>query len=1115
MIYFGQFNNVEGDTLSVILGNKSEVDEAKVDQQVVFDITKKDYQVPIHEDAIDCFGFNYDKSLANNQIIIPEVKTSMLEENESCMNLGKNTTPPNIRFDITGYKAEVDATGEITYTEVTLPKEALTISYVNKFYSPYVTGFDSFLTAWQVMIDGVSFPDNENFYQVKIDIQYEGFNYQDELLAPAWRHIYYLKNTEFRLPNYYSIKASPDQYWSLPDEWESVVSSDPRVAGLVFTDDVELYIGELGECLLTFVEGGILSFCKVESMWMNYIGIDFADDPITIETKSEKGLLSPYKGTNATVRLLSKTPMFDLLSDELNSKTVKIFKNNDLIFYGYITPNIYSQEYSNLDTIELECVDLLSALDNEYVSEYITDYVYQEFNELIKYSMENIAGHVCDYVIPEYYVINQVKIHNNVAIDEDFTFLEVLTELCHSLGLTMTYYNDVLYFLDLQTKNTIYVRHHDDTFSYVDINDLYDEIGIDDISLDMEESHKNISVVQKFNNINTINIIGSDSINRTYGIEGDRPSYSYWTARENRGSDTIIHKAWMQFYDSPKFPLKRNAIMIRKGSDKYLFDSIPVTDYGRVNPPLVDTFTMLSINPIDPIYGVPNKLISVHDGTRKDDYSKYNQDIRFRRNVYYFDEHDWRNNGLGGDGHIEEISCSVRYQETTRKEYIQDYPSSNKWEEMLFFTSFGIDHSAYGYSYRCNENTQTNKIPYKAAMPIYSETINLDNSQYMLLSGKVKSDMYFPCFIKHRYHLRNIHNNNISLIGLDSNVLFKSSDGHYFVALQNYIKSNNNPNMILTTQWQEITESVYNTIIDPKNNTDDEETFSYQLSNDFRIPVNLNDNSHHNTSEFYSFSDNANWFISEGEGFCIPLPYYTDDDAPEINHPWGDDHDASELYSKKSNVIDWLPGTDPTTISKEGQFVMVCLGSAYGGMNYGNGNDEFRYTYLCLKDLKIQPKPSALTYFDVLEGSVKDNASIFTYNYNKKDYDKYEDVDMYYHSNNEYLSESSNNTILVNNKPIESAPDYMITGLELSKGDSLETALVQKHYNQVSKPRLKFEQTIFNDGLFPYSHADILDRKLYLDSQERNLKRNQTRVSMIELGQKEIKVIPINKKRKR
>ena len=94
------------------------------------------------------------------------------------------------------------------------------------------------------------------------------------------------------------------------------------------------------------------------------IELTIADPAITIDYISDN-IFTPLKKSGASINLLVPNVIESLFTGELLNPTVSIYKNNELFWFGYITPNIYSQPYKDtLDLLTIECVDTISNLAN-------------------------------------------------------------------------------------------------------------------------------------------------------------------------------------------------------------------------------------------------------------------------------------------------------------------------------------------------------------------------------------------------------------------------------------------------------------------------------------------------------------------------------------------------------------------------------------------------------------------------------------------------------------------------------------------------------------------------------------------------------------------------------
>ena len=92
-------------------------------------------------------------------------------------------------------------------------------------------------------------------------------------------------------------------------------------------------------------------------------GVFFAgDDPCDISS----GINDTFDHIithSATITLLSSKYICDLYQSTCRNATVSIYKGNDCIFFGFLEPQTFSQDYNDAyDEVSLNCIDCLSAL---------------------------------------------------------------------------------------------------------------------------------------------------------------------------------------------------------------------------------------------------------------------------------------------------------------------------------------------------------------------------------------------------------------------------------------------------------------------------------------------------------------------------------------------------------------------------------------------------------------------------------------------------------------------------------------------------------------------------------------------------------------------------------
>lgn len=198
---------------------------------------------------------------------------------------------------------------------------------------------------------------------------------------------------------------------------------------------------------------------KLEICYNGYNGaateLTIADPSISISYDQED-LFQPLKKSGASINLLVPNVIEDLFSGELLNPLVRIYRNNSLYWWGYITPNIYSQPYKDeLDLLTLECVDSISNLAN---IDFKTNSEISSFLDIITNVLTS-ANTICNYI----YIPISVKIGSNNDVlsnlyiqernfydeaNEAEKCDEVIGEILRYLGYTMMQWKDSYYIID-------------------------------------------------------------------------------------------------------------------------------------------------------------------------------------------------------------------------------------------------------------------------------------------------------------------------------------------------------------------------------------------------------------------------------------------------------------------------------------------------------------------------------------------------------------------------------------------------------------------------------------------------------------------------------------------
>lgn len=193
--------------------------------------------------------------------------------------------------------------------------------------------------------------------------------------------------------------------------------------------------------------------------------ITFGETPCVISSESD-GIFSPIKSRSCTVDVVSKHWMFDLYSPTAKGVSVRVQKGLNTVFFGYLTPNSYSQSYTYIDNISLEAVDAVSVLKNFDYQPISGTPSYEALIKIVCNLLDNAGYSGMLYVANSMGGINNVSdtssppatisrlflSEGNFYDDDDehtpWKQYEVLEEILKFLGYSLVPYGDDVYLLD-------------------------------------------------------------------------------------------------------------------------------------------------------------------------------------------------------------------------------------------------------------------------------------------------------------------------------------------------------------------------------------------------------------------------------------------------------------------------------------------------------------------------------------------------------------------------------------------------------------------------------------------------------------------------------------------
>lgn len=203
------------------------------------------------------------------------------------------------------------------------------------------------------------------------------------------------------------------------------------------------------------------------------VELTLSDTPVTIKTESDS-LYAPIKARSCTINIESDGGLFDLYTTDPQGVKVIITSRDttDILFKGYATPMQYGQDWTTIDTLSLECVDMISTLKEMPYTIFggggIKRYI--EGDKLICWILSHVADepqrwfrwywpYVNYYRINGYQFTNTWEVLHNIKFNEanffddddeqtPWSFYDVLTEICKYFHVSAVPYQDGVHFID-------------------------------------------------------------------------------------------------------------------------------------------------------------------------------------------------------------------------------------------------------------------------------------------------------------------------------------------------------------------------------------------------------------------------------------------------------------------------------------------------------------------------------------------------------------------------------------------------------------------------------------------------------------------------------------------
>lgn len=285
-----------------------------------------------------------------------------------------------------------------------------------------------------------------------------------------------------------------------------------------------------------------------------------AESPFTVETSLENPI-SPFRLSTATLRIFGGDYLQNLFTPNPQGVRVKLLKNSQIEWLGFLTNDTYSQDYSNTEFVyEIELVNPISTLKYKKfakTTETIT------FIDLIKDAISNTNSEISKIYLPtsitntaNQNIYNLITISSSNFIDEqgkEMNYYETLEEVAKYLSLTITVDKDSVYFIDYIGIKNGFNQYYLYQGANVTTVTLTDNNTIQDIGYSGSESRLSINSGKNKAKV-TCSLFDIDEILPEFDNKGatDYPPHKTQTVGDNTG---II-----RYYKQPKYTFYKTIV---------------------------------------------------------------------------------------------------------------------------------------------------------------------------------------------------------------------------------------------------------------------------------------------------------------------------------------------------------------------------------------------------------------------------------------------------------------------------------------------------------------------------------------------------------------------------
>lgn len=238
----------------------------------------------------------------------------------------------------------------------------------------------------------------------------------------------------------------------------------------------------------------------------------FSDDPVEISLEADD-LFQTVLKKSCTINLVTSIFLGDkVFAGNAEDVTVKVFKNNILIFSGFVEPNTYTQPYAyHLEEFSLNCIDYLTALQYKYLtdsrtySNLLADSNIYSFTEYLDTLLGSFGNVLYDKskTVGNQSALDICGISLNVFLgdseDDLMSNEEILTELLQYLNLHIVQEGENFFIFDWKSVESGSITWHkvvgnNATIPLHNYNVVKEMYSSDSTTLSMSEVYNQIQV---------------------------------------------------------------------------------------------------------------------------------------------------------------------------------------------------------------------------------------------------------------------------------------------------------------------------------------------------------------------------------------------------------------------------------------------------------------------------------------------------------------------------------------------------------------------------------------------------------------------------------------------